>query len=252
MNIIKIIGFSGINIKFRKNDSDEYENITEGKEIFIESFEDTPSFKIDENGIGKGAILFEIIKGIKINDKIFEYNEQKVFNSELSKDKYFLLKYSKSEIESETVRIILINDKHKDTKVYFKYNYYKEPFIGLPDGHEFIKISKHSSRNLLFSNPYKKNKNLFREIDSEFYIILKSDSSIKYTYIYSQIPEIISLNHLKDISSSGEFKYKFREKSKEKKYLIYQISICNPENQVYYSLGSDNYNNIKNVIWYKI
>ena len=249
LKIIKILGFNGINIKFRRNNSEEFSELEEGQEKIIESTKSIPSFQIEENGIGQGIIFFEIIKGISIDENLFNFFEDFSFDYELSKNKYGILKYNKkTQIESVTARIILINENDKESKVCIKYGYYNEPFISLPDCNEYIKISSNSKKNLLISNPYKIKNNIFisyeeNEEEADFYIIMKSDSPIKFIYIYSNSQENLPLNTLKYISNTGDFIYKLEEKLPEKKYFIYQLNHCYGDKRLYLIFGSKIYDN---------
>ena len=253
IKILKIVGFNGINIKFRKNNSEEYSELEEGQEKIIESIESIPSFQIDENGIGQGIIFFEIIRGISFDENLFNFFEEFSFDYELSENKYAFLKYNKkAQIESESARIILINENDIESKICIKYGYYNEPFISLPDCSEYIKISSNSKMNLLISNPYKiKNKNnsiISYEKNGEetdFYTIMKSDSPIKFIYIYSNSQENLPLNYLKYISNTGDFIYKLEEKSPENKYFIYQLNKCYGDKKLYLIFGSKIYDNFE-------
>ena len=226
LKIVKIIGFFGMDINYRKNNSDEYTEIKEGQERIIDSIEDTPSFKIDELGIGKGVIFFEVIKGIVKDEKFYDFIDETGFNYQLSKDKYAVLKYDRNKIESENVRIIIINENNFEAKVYVKYDFYIEPYISLPDCISYEKVPKNSNLNILINNPYLITKNLLGEMVSDFYTIIKSDSPIKYKYVYSKKQEHLPLNYLKSISGNGEFMFQINENSSEKKYFIYQLNGC--------------------------
>ena len=88
--------------------------------------------------------------------------------------------------------------------------------------------------------------NSFNEIQNYFYTVLNADSSIKYIYIYiySKKQETISLNDLKDISETGEFKFQIKKNSSEKNY--YQINKCSYNKNLYFSFGNSYYNNVEN------
>ena len=62
--------------------------------------------------------------------------------------------------------------------------------------------------------------NSFNEIQNYFYTVLNADSSIKYIYIYSKKQETLSLNDLKDISETGEFKFQIKKNSSEKNFYL--------------------------------
>ena len=106
--------------------------------------------------------------------------------------------------------------------------------------------------NLLISNPYKiKNKNNSiisyekNEEETDFYTIMKSDSPIKFIYIYSNSQENLPLNYLKYISNTGDFIYKLEEKSPENKYFIYQLNKCYGDKKLYLIFGSKIYDNFE-------
>ena len=246
LKILKIIGFSGIDIKYKKNDSEEYSIINEGQESIINSSEYNPSFKINENGIGKGIIFFEIIKEISIDNNLFVFSEETVFNSKLSPDKYALIKYNRNQIDSWSSRLIIFNENNNDTKIYVKYDYFTEPYISLPNCIEYENLSKNSHFNILINNPYKINQNLLRTDRADFYTVLKSDSPIKYIYLYSNDKENLELNKLKTISGTGEFPFQIEEKSSENQFFIYQIYQCFPNNNLYFSFGSKLYDVFEN------
>ena len=62
--------------------------------------------------------------------------------------------------------------------------------------------------------------NSFNEIQNYFYTVLNADSSIKYIYIYSKKQETLSLNEVKDISETGEFKFQIKKNSSEKNFYL--------------------------------
>ena len=246
LKILKIIGFSGIDIKYKKNDSEEYSMIEEGQERIINSFEDTPSFKINENGIGKGIIFFELIIGISFDNYLFVFSEETVFNVELSPNKYALIKYNRNQINSWSSRLILFNENNNNTKIFVKYDYFTEPYISLPNCIEYETIPKNSYYNILINNPYKINQNYLKEEKDDFYTVLKSDSPIKYIYAYSNNKENLEMNKLKTISGTGEFPFQIEDKSSENKFFIYQIYQCFPNNNLYFSFGSKLYDIFEN------
>ena len=246
LKTLKIIGFQDIDIKYKQNESEEYSEIREGQERIIESIEDNPSFKIDEDGIGKGIIFFEIIKGISLNQKKYDFIKETGFNYKLSPDKYIIFKYENTQEEFESEKIILFNDNDKEAKICVKYDYYNEPFIGLPDCKGYSIIPKNSNINIKINNPDETNKNLLSKNELYLYTILKSDSPIKFIYIYSNDQEDLSLNSLKNISGQGEFLFKLKEKSPEKKFFIYQINQCLPDKHLYLSFDSKIYHNFLN------
>ena len=221
IKILKIIGLNGINIKYRKNQIEEYSEIKEGQERIINSFEDKPSFKIDELGIGKGIIFLEIIKGINMNDEnLFDFIEKTGFNFQLSQNKYSIFKYNRTQINSGIARIILFNENNNDSKICVNYDLYIEPYISLPDCIKYEKISANSNMNILIDNPYSVKKNLLGENNGNFYIILKSDSPIKYIYVYSNLQEDFLINERKAISNNGEVLFQLEENNHEKKHFI--------------------------------
>ena len=252
LKILKVIGFSNIDIKYGKNDnSDIFTIIKEGDEIIIESNKENPTFKIDENGIGKGVLFFEIIKELPLDDEKIYINYENIFNKELKVDNYAILKYDRKKIESQGVKLILSKEIHKTVKICIKYDFFTEPFISLPDCKDFIELVENSYKSIIINNPYITSTNfrLITEAQSDFYTIIKPDSQINYIYSYSHNPESLSFNSLKDISGSGEFNFELENGSLNKRYILYQINKCNPNKKVYLSFGSENYKKYDNNIY---
>ena len=250
IKILKIIGLNGINIKYRKNQIEEYSEIKEGQERIINSIEDKPSFKINELGIGKGIIFLEIIKGINMNNvNLFDFIEDTRFNYQLFQNKYYIFKYNRTQINSGSVRIILFNEKNKDAKICVNYDLYIEPYISLPDCIKYEKISANSNINILIDNPYSVKKNLLGENNDNFYIILKSDSPIKYIYVYSNLQKNLLINERKAIFNNGEVLFQLEENNPEEKYFIYQLNQCNMNKSLYLNFGSKIYENFGNKIY---
>ena len=184
LKILKIIGLSGVKIQYKKNNEDEFSDIKEEEKKFLDSYDDTPTFKIEQNGMGKGAILFEIIKEISKNDKNFDFNELNRFNYELPQDKYSILKYDKNQTQSEKARITIQNKNNFEVKVCIINDFYSENFISLPDCNLFMTISPNSYIDIIVNNPYNKHLRTLNSDDSNnFYTILKPDSPIKYNYL---------------------------------------------------------------------
>ena len=251
LKICKIIGLLNIKIFYGKNNSDEFKEIKEGDEIIIESNKLTPTFKIDQKGIGQGVVFFEIVKEIKKNDEKIYFDEKNIFENKLYKDNFAILKYTNTQI-TKWAKIILINEKNQIAKVYIKSEFYTENFISLSDCNQFIEINKNSNITIKINNPYLTNRiNLrdIQEMNHYLYTIIKTDSEIKYIYAYSFNSETLYFNSLKNISSSGEFQFELENGSSEKKFIIYQINKCNPTNKVYLSFWSDNYEYDNNIIY---
>ena len=252
IKILEIVGFVRINIKFRKNYSEEYSELEEGQEEIIESVNNIPSFRIDEDGIGKGVLFFEIIKGISHDEYLYDIYEEYGLDYELSQTKFAFLKYNKNtQIETESARIILMNENDKEAKICINYDFYIEPFISFPNCIEYSKISKNSKINILINNPYKINNNRIYENDeikeeADFYATIKSDSPIKFIYTYSKNKENLPLNYLTSISTTGDFIYNIEENLIEEKNFIYQLNKCNLDKRVYLIYNSKIYDNFGN------
>ena len=252
LKIFNIIGLSGVTIQYKKNNADIFSDIQKEEKKILDSSDDTPSFKIDKNGIGKGVIFFEIIKEISKDDKIFDFNELNRFNYELPQDKYSILKYDKEQIQSEKVRIILRNKNNFEAKVCINSDFYSQNFISLPDCNIFMNISANSYIDIIINNPYNKYlKAINSDDENEYYTIIKPDSTIKYTYLYSQKSKTLSPNYIYDISNIGEFNFNLNENSPDKKYILLQMNKYN-SNIPYFSFGSEKYKELQDNSYYDI
>ena len=252
LKILKIVGLSGIKIQYKKNNKDEFSDIEIGEKRILDSSDDTPTFKINENGLGKGAVLFEIIKEISKDDKIFDFNELNRINYELSQDKYSILKYDKEQVESEKVRITLKNKNNFETKICLISGFYSQNFISLPDCNIYMNISANSYIDIIISNPYNKNlKAVNSNEENEFYTILKPNSPIKYNYLYSQKLKTLSPNNIYDILKTGEFNFNLEEKLPEKKYILLQMNKYN-SNIPSFAFGSEKYKELTEYSYYDI
>ena len=155
------------------------------------------------------------------------------------------MKYHKTEINSEKVKIILNNENNIGTKVCINNDYYSELFINLPDCKNYVDIPSNSEIIVNIKNPYNqlrylKSVNSNNDNQNDFYTILKPDSKIKYTYVYSQKTESLIPNNTYDIMKSGEFNYELKQNSFKKEFILLQINKFN-DNIPSFAFGSQTY-----------
>ena len=252
LKILKIIGLTGVKVNYKINNLNEFSDIGLEEKKILDASINTLKFKIDENGIGKGAILFEIIREISTDDKIFDFNELNRFNYELPQDKYSILKYDREQTDSEKVRIVLRNKNNFEAKVCIMSDFYSQNFISLPDCNLYMSISANSYIDIIIKNPYNKFlRYLNSEEENEFYTILKPDSPIKYNYLYSQKLKTLSPNNIYDISELGEFNFNLKENLPDKKYILLQMNKFN-SNIPSFAFGSEKYKELQDYSYYDI